>query len=263
MLWWWIIIFVVTAAIGGYFLYKKYADDKIVPAPVGDIIIITEEGATVEKYIEIPLAQNCLMRSNDNMSMCASITDETEMNYVYDPIGGSINSDGAFKTTYDSDEQKCSDGTMDCVYEEKFSDDRKLIGITNAKGEDLIQKFIDDVWSGKIDFNKKVPHLVTREMTVLKEQFKDIIEFDKTTGEMYFKMGERRIKIIPGYIDPRDMAENATEMKITVGIMILYIIFYYYGNDLPKPTITLDLKSEKTLGQVYKEIKEASQSPQP
>lgn len=183
------------------------------------------------------------------------MTDETEMNYVYDPIGGSMNSNGAIKTTYDFETQVCSDGTTDCVYTENFSKDgeRKLIGITNAKGEDFIQKFIDDVWSGKIDLNK---------MTAIKDQFKDIIEFDKTTGEMFMNRGGKRVKLIPGYAQLHG-GPDITEFNISVGMMILYIIFYYYWNDLPKPTITLDLKSEKTLGQVYKEIKEASQSPQP
>jgi len=288
--WWgWIIvIFIIMPAIGTglfylftYLFVKNISEIKFpptgpgpapapspapapAPSPKSDTIIITDEGTKLENYIEMPLAQTCLLGSNDDMSMCASMADETEMNYVYDPIGGSLNSDGAFKTTYDSDEQKCSDGTTDCVYTENFSkdDERKLIGITNAKGEDFIQKFVDDVWSGKIDLNKKVPHPDTGEMAAIKDQFKDILEFDKTTGEMFMNRGGKRVKLIPGYVQLHG-GPDITEFNIPVGMMILYIIFYYYGNDLPKPTIKLDLKSEKTLGQVYKEMKEASQSPQP
>ena len=261
MLWLWITIFIVALAIGGYFLYKKYTADKIVPAPKSDTIIITNEGTKLETYVEMSLAQNCHGGGNDS-EICKAMTDETEMNYVYDPIGGSMNSDGAFKTTYNFDTQLCSDGTTDCVYTEKFSedDDRKLIGITNAKGEDFIQKFIDDIWSGKIDLNKKVPDPNTGKMSLLKDQFKEIIEFDKTTGEMFMNRGEKRVKLIPGYVQ-FDGGPDITELNISVGMMILYIIFYYYGNDLPKPTIKLDLKSEKTLGQVLREMKEARQNP--
>jgi hypothetical protein len=248
-MWIWVILFiaaVVGGVLGWYFWPKKKNDT---PAK-GDTIIISDEGTKLETYIEMPRFQRCLNSSPDPKT-CDSITSDTEMNYVYDPLGGSLKDSGEFKTTFNYDTQLCSDGTTDCVYEEKISKDRKLIGITNSKGEDFIKKFIDDVWSGKIDLNKEVPNPLTGEKTALKNQITQIIDFDRTSGELFFNMNEK-VKIVPGY---QQFNDNEKEMKASVGMIILYIIFYYYGNNLPKPTIKLDLSSEKTLGEVYFELK--------
>jgi len=45
-------------------------------------------------------------------------------------------------------------------------------------------------------------------------------------------------------------------MKMTVGQMVMFIIFYYYSNDLPKPTIKLNLTSQETLGDVFQILRE-------
>jgi hypothetical protein len=41
---------------------------------------------------------------------------------------------------------------------------------------------------------------------------------------------------------------------MAVGQMIMFIIFYYYANDLPKPTIKFNITSQETLGKVYQDM---------
>ena len=261
MLWLVITIFIVALAIGGYFLYKRYAGDNTKPVVAGDTIVITDEGSKIEKYIEFPMGR-CNGGENDP-EYCDTMDENTEVSYVYDPVGGSVNDSGALQTTYDPVTRVCSDGTSDCVFTEKFDEERKLISITNDKGEDFIQKFIDDVWSDKLEMNKVVSDFNGGETTV-KDQFKNMIEFNRDTGEMFFNRDGMRVKIIPGNMQFESQLsgkQDIKELRVSVGMMIMYIIFYYYGNDLPKPTIKLDLKSEKTLGELYLELK--AKQPQP
>ena len=245
-----------------YFYFKNKKEDDKDPSPSsgGDVIIITDEGSTfetqtsgTETYIAMPHQKKC--NGWRDPSWCGDITPSTEMNYVFDPVGGSLASNGDFETTFNYETNMCADGTRDCVYEEKFDENRKIIGITNSKGEDFIQKFIDDIYSGTVDFN------VTRDIggdvepQNLKDFLKNMIRFDTTTGKLSMSVPFRTpptIEIIPG--NGRDGVNDDGQMFMAVGQMIMFIIFYYYSNDLPKPTIKLDLSSEETYGQVYQDI---------
>jgi hypothetical protein len=245
-----------------YFYFKNKKEDDKDPSPSsgGDVIIITDEGSTfetqtsgTETYIAMPHQKKC--NGWRDPSWCGDITPSTEMNYVFDPVGGSLASNGNFETTFNYETNMCADGTRDCVYEEKFDENRKIIGITNSKGEDFIQKFIDDIYSGTVDFN------VTRDIggdvepQNLKDFLKNMIRFDTTTGKLSMSVPFRTpptIEIIPG--NGRDGVNDDGQMFMAVGQMIMFIIFYYYSNDLPKPTIKLDLSSEETYGQVYQDI---------
>lgn len=226
-----------------------------------DVIVITDEGSTfetetsgTETYIAMPRQKKCRGRENDP-SWCGDITPTTEMNYVFDPVGGSIATNGNFETTFNFETNMCADGTQNCLYEEKFDETRKLIGITNAQGDDFIQKFIDDIYSGTVDFS------VTRDMgngegpQNLKDFMKNMITFDTTTGKLSMNMPNRTpptVEIIPG--NGRDGVNDDGQMAMAVGQMIMFIIFYYYSNDLPKPTIKLNITSQETLGKVYQDL---------
>ena len=226
-----------------------------------DVIVITDEGSTfetetsgTETYIAMPRQKKCRGQSDDP-SWCGDITPTTEMNYVFDPVGGSIATNGNFETTFNFETNMCADGTQNCLYEEKFDETRKLIGITNAQGDDFIQKFIDDIYSGTVDFS------VTRDMgngegpQNLKDFMKNMITFDTTTGKLSMNMPNRTpptVEIIPG--NGRDGVNDDGQMAMAVGQMIMFIIFYYYSNDLPKPTIKLNITSQETLGKVYQDF---------
>ena len=231
------------------------------PGSSSDVIVITDEGSTfetqssgTETYISMP-RKKCYGRETDP-SWCGDITPTTEMNYVFDPVGGSIATSGNFETTFNFETNMCADGTQNCLYEEKFDETRKLIGITNAQGDDFIQKFIDDIYSGTVDFN------ITRDLgggrgsQNLKDLIKNMITFDTTTGKLSFN-DERHtpptVEIIPGNTARGDPVVDG-KMKVPVGMMIMYIIFYYYANDLPKPTIKFNITSQETLGKVYQDM---------
>ena len=233
------------------------------PGSSSDVIVITDEGSTfetetsgTETYIAMPRQGKCRGRESDP-SWCGDITPTTEMNYVFDPVGGSVGTNGEFETTFNFETNMCADGTQNCLYEEKFDETRKLIGITNAQGDDFIQKFIDDIYSGTVDFN------VTRVLgggegegpQNLKDYMKKMITFDTTTGKLSMNVPGRTpptIEVIPG--NGRDGVNDDGQMKMAVGQMIVFIIFYYYSNDLPKPTIKLNITSQETLGKVYQDF---------
>jgi hypothetical protein len=231
-----------------------------------DVIVITDEGSAfetqtsgTETYIFMPRRDKCRARDTDP-SWCGDITPSSEMNYVLDPVGGSITDVGDFETSWDADTNLCADGTQNCIYEEKFDENRKLIGITNAQGDDFIQKFIDDIYSGAIDFN--VNRTVQGESQNLKELLQKMITFDPTTGKLTMKMPAtseademKTLEIIPGNTK-RGQFDIEGKMKMAVGQMIVFIIFYYYSNDLPKPTIKLNLTSQKTLGEVFQALRD-------
>ena len=247
-----------------YFNNKKEDDKDPSPSLGGDVIIITEEGSAFESqssgtetYIAMPHQQKCRGRESDP-SWCGAITPSTEMNYVFDPVGGSLASNGDFETTFNFETNMCADGTRDCVYEEKFDENRNIRGITNSKGEDFIQKLIDDIYSGTVDFN--VTRKINGENQNLKDFLKNFINFDTTTGKLSMTVPGRTpptMEIIPGNTlgNPANITDE--KMKIAVGQMIMFIIFYYYANDLPKPNIRIYLSSEKTYGQVHQDMLDA------
>ena len=257
-----VMIAIVGLAITGYFVYQNNSGDGK-PKSKSDVIIITDEGSTfetqssgTETYIAMPRQEKCYGREGDP-SFCGAITPTTEMNYVFDTVGGMVGSDGQFKTTFNFETNMCADGTQNCLYEEKFDENRKLIGITNAQGDDFIQKFIDDIYSGKVDFD------ITRDMgggrgsQNLKKLIKNMITFDTTTGKLSFSRPGQTpptIELIPGNNVNRGQGVVDGKMKVPVGQMIMFIIFYYYANDLPKPTIKFNITSQETLGKVYQDM---------
>jgi hypothetical protein len=263
-----ILVLMVGLAIGGYFVYDKHfkktePSTGPTPGPTSDVIVITDEGSTfetqssgTETYIAMPRQEKCYGREGDP-SFCGAITPTTEMNYVFDPVGGSVATNGNFETTFNFETNMCADGTQNCLYEEKFDETRKLIGITNAQGDDFIQKFIDDIYSGTVDFN------ITRDMgggrgsQNLKDLIKNMITFDTTTGKLSMTNPSGTpptIEIIPGNNINRGDPVVDGKMKMAVGQMIMFIIFYYYANDLPKPTIKFNITSQETLGKVYQDM---------
>ena len=262
-----LILFVVVGGVAYYYFTQEGDEQSIgptAPGPSGksDVIVITENGSSrTESYIEMPRLSKCDPGYPDRPGWCANITSETEMNYVYDPVGGGVDSDGSFTTTFNTQDNVCSDGTQDCVFEEKFDSERKMIGITNAKGEDFIKKLIDDIWSNRLNFDKIVT--IRGSETSVKEWMKQTFAFDRETGKLSLTMSDGTAEIIPGNSSVRGPQQDQSKIMIPVGEMIIYIIFYYYSNNLPKPIIKLDFKSEKTLGKVLEDIRLANQATAP
>jgi len=263
-----IVICIVAPLVYYYFTQMQGPSPGPTPGPSssGVVIVITDEGSTfetqtsgTETYIDMPRQSKCRARDTDP-SWCSDITPSTEMNYVFDPVGGSITDMGGFETSWVADTNMCADGTQNCIYEEKFDENRKLIGITNAQGDDFIQKFIDDIYSGAIDFNVTRTVNGDGESQNLKEFMQKLITFDTTTGKLTMSRptgagGEMEtLEIIPGNTTSGERVIDG-KIKMAVGQMVMFIIFYYYSNDLPKPTIKFNLTSQKTLGEAFQALK--------
>ena len=130
-----LIVICIVAPLVYYFVIRSKEEPPPGPSSSGDVIVITDEGSTfetqtsgTETYIDMPRQSKCRARDTDP-SWCSDITPSTEMNYVFDPVGGSITDMGGFETSWVADTNMCADGTQNCIYEEKFDENRKLIGI--------------------------------------------------------------------------------------------------------------------------------------
>ena len=108
------IIVIVVLAGGAYFAYTKYGKKDSAtsgnPCPVGDTITIgtgavtKSGGSTTETYLDMPLTSYC---SEPSIPAWCNLTPTSEMQYVYDPVGGSTTDVGAFKTTFDNNTGLC------------------------------------------------------------------------------------------------------------------------------------------------------------
>ena len=245
---WWIplviIVILVLVLGGGYFAYTKYGKkDSAAPAapagPAGDTITLGTDGvtksggSTTETYLTMPLTAYCSQPSKP--SWC-NLTPTSEMQYVYDPVGGGTTAQGGFTTTFDNNTGLCSDGTRDCIYTEVYDSARMLTNIVNEKGEHMIEKFVDDLWSGKLQFSDEN-----------KEQFKKIITFED--GKLYMLMedGTTKLQIVPG---GKFGPTTDGKMNVTPGMIVLWVSLYYKFHNKTKPFIELNLKSEKPIGEI-------------
>ena len=254
------IIVIVVLAGGAYFAYTKYGkkdsatsgnlgptsgnlgptSGNLGPGPVGDTITIGTDGvtrsggSTTETYIDMPLTSYC---SQPSRPAWCNLTPTSEMQYVYDPVGGSTTDVGEFKTTFDNNTGLCSDGTRDCIYTEVYDSARILTKIVNEKGEYMIEKFVDDLWSGKLQFSDTTIDL-----------FKKIVRFEN--GKLYMLIdedGTSKLQIVPGS-NMEAMADG--KITLTPGMIILWVSLYYKFNNKTKPFIELNLKSEKPVGEI-------------
>jgi hypothetical protein len=66
--------------------------------------------------------------------------------YAYNPQDTSLNGSAI---TFDYETNKCPDGTLDCLYYTRVEDGR-VKSISDKDGNDLIEKFMDDLWNGKL-----------------------------------------------------------------------------------------------------------------
>ena len=105
-----------------------------IPDPEPETIRFTEEGSAVENYIIMP----------DNI-------DYEYQTYAYNPQDTSLNGSAI---TFDYETNKCPDGTLDCLYYTRVEDAwhgvKRVKSISDKDGNDLIEKFMDDLWNGKL-----------------------------------------------------------------------------------------------------------------
>ena len=102
------------------------------PEPEPETINITDEGSRVENYIVMP----------DTIDI-----DYEYQTYAYNPMDTNINGSAM---TFDKQTNKCPDGTLDCLYYTRV-EDGKVKSISDKDGNELIDKFMDDLWNGKLE----------------------------------------------------------------------------------------------------------------
>jgi len=257
-----VVIILLLVGVGGYYVYTTLQTRRqspsvvVTPGAQGDVVTISDNGvsssSTTETYIAAPRLEHCsneLRGGNPSAhDWCDSdMSSSAEMNYAYDPASGTMSANGGFTTTFDGNTGKCSDGTKSCIFEENYDSERNLIGITNEDGENLINKFADDLWSGRIEFTDAAKEDFNKNVTFEnnKLQMKNRV---CTTGEG----DEENCDEVLSEITPNMDESGADTGKAwsPPGIIVLWILFWYKANDKPRPTIKFDIKSEKTLGQM-------------
>jgi len=198
-------------------------------------------------------------------SHCDNITKQSGEMYIYDEIGGRIDSvTGGMLTGFDDNTTSCN-GNTDCIYYEVFdSKTGNIVDIQNSKGDKFIDKIAEGLWNGRINideqiqtFNKSYKLLVF-----------DHVKYNKKTGELFF-MDSKGISrpIVPGlgardgniktkWTDKTGLTEFSKEdNEYPIGLMIMYILMYYKVNNLPKPDIKLNIKISKRFGEDWHEWK--------
>jgi len=244
-----IIAAVVTIIVFGIRSYKagKAAREaaraaQVAPSVVPEDVIVLSEGNTntTETYISMPYQDYCF--TENQPEWCKSVDKNAEMIYVYDPVGGSINSSGNLITTFNGETGLCADGTRDCIYTEDVDDKRMVRGINNAKMGSMFKQVVDDLWSGKLvipeDYAKDI-----RESVFMKE------------GKFYMKRGDTVLELISGNVQSPKFTDRT--FQVPSGALLFIMLMYYKVNDLPKPTVNPKFKSQKTMGRVLNEFRQA------
>ena len=95
-----------------------------------ETIRISDEGSMIENYIVMP----------DNI-------DYEYQTYAYNPKDTDINGSAI---TFDKETNKCPDGTLDCIYYTRVEDGR-VTSISDKDGVELIEKFTEDLWNGRLE----------------------------------------------------------------------------------------------------------------
>jgi len=140
----------------------------------------------------------------------------SEMNYAYDP-DGNFENNNFIVNTYNIETNLCGDGSSNCIYQEVYTSERMLIDIVNIKGEKLVDKIRNDVFSGRINF---------KDENMLKS-------FNITNKMLHFNDSP----IIPGY-------KITDENQMYPGLVVFYIFLYYKTKGLKMPYIKYRFKMD-------------------
>src|SRR6056300_147137 len=133
----------------------------------GEVIVI---GGT-EGYISMP----------DTDKVPTSVSEYTVI--AYDPDSTSMNSASSWE-----ENQECPGGGHDCLYIERVENGR-VTAITDKDGNDFLQKFVDDLYAGKLD---KLDKMIAEDYENMKKA-KKLSEDNKLMA----KLGDNWVKIDP------------------------------------------------------------------
>ena len=161
-----------------------------------ETIRITDGGSTVENYIIMP-----------------TNIDYEYQTYAYNPKDTSLNGSAI---TFDHETNKCPDGTLDCLYYTRVEDGR-VKSISDKDGNDLIEKFMDDLWNGKLSLFETP----------------DSVEMMKA-----YELNEKRQLIRNGKV-------LKPGVDLNVGQYLLIFSVMYKETGLPRPKIVYDFSPKR------------------
>ena len=223
-----VIMLLVSLIAAGYFFYKSQSQEVVdlsksagpsagpspgPPSYVGpspgpsytnvepldtepETIRITDGGSTVENYIIMP-----------------TNIDYEYQTYAYNPKDTSLNGSAI---TFDHETNKCPDGTLDCLYYTRVEDGR-VKSISDKDGNDLIEKFMDDLWNGKL----------------LLLETPESVEMMKA-----YELNEKRQLM-------RDGKVLKPGVDLNVGQYLLIFSVMYKETGLPRPKIVYDFSPKR------------------
>ena len=189
---------------------EKKPDDE------GEVIVI---GGT-EGYISMP----------DVAEVPTSVSEYTVI--AYDPDSASLNSASSWE-----ENKECPGGGHDCLYIERVENGR-VTAITDKDGNDFLQKFVDDLYAGKLS---KIDDMIENDYENMKKT-KKLSEDNKLMG----KFNDKWIKLDPGTtyeFDDGNGGKQEINMPISQYLAILMVMYKAEGK--PKPTIKIDMPAKK------------------
>lgn len=184
----------------------------------GEVIVI---GGT-ESYISMP----------DTDKVPTSVSEYTVI--AYDPDSTSMNSASSWE-----ENKECPGGGHDCLYIERVENGR-VTAITDKDGNDFLQKFVDDLYSGKLS---KIDDMIKNDIENMKKS-KKLSEDNK----LMTKVGGNWVKIDPG--TKYEFEDKTGGPKHTFGPMpisqyLAMLMVMYKAEGKPKPTIKIDMPAVK------------------
>ena len=182
----------------------------------GEVIVI---GGT-ESYISMP----------DTDKVPTSVSEYTVI--AYDPDSTSLNSASSWE-----ENQECPGGGHDCLYIERIENGR-VTAITDKDGNDFLQKFVDDLYAGKLD---KLDKMIENDYENMKKT-KKLSEDNKLMG----KFGGKWITVDPGTTyEYENERGGKQEFNMPISQYLALLMVMYKAEGKPKPTIKIDMPAVK------------------
>lgn len=198
------------------------------------VILVTDEGSVYKK------------KPNKTEGYYVPIDDTALSPYrvvAYD-VNSPLARGGAPATVW-KDGKCVLDGTLDCLHYQRVKDG-KVVAFTNDKGEDLLEKLANDIYSGKLVINEEATTRITKQTRLTDDGTLQWKRNDCSEGEIEKEKNdssvvERRIAMgVPLCNTWRTIRVNENS---TMGIVnyIFTILIHTKLKGFPKPKIELNV----------------------
>lgn len=132
--------------------------------------------------------------------------------------------------------KECPGGGFDCLYVERVENGR-VTAITDKDGNDLIQKFVDDLYGGNLPLIDK---MIEEKGRILKKSRKL-----STDNKLMMKMGEEWRELKPNVKQIVQVGDGTREFFMPVGQYLTNLMLLYKMSGKPKPVVVIDLPAKK------------------